>query len=475
MQHTCSACKTVNSHVLDFNIEEFICSHCGALNSKGKTLRKIKQLESGALKIGDRGVLDGNEWFVVAIVHRKYGSTIRWREYYLKDSKGQNSFLSENDGNFVLMYPTESKLDAFDGIYCEFEGKKYRRYETTHCAIEAAVGFFEDDIFFGVAQYLEYVNGKNMVSHEIHGDRLENFTGKHIPRFMVKSAFNVDVMPQKLAVGIVEPYFIDTRQLLNIFSITALLMGLIYFHLTFQRKNQEVLNESISFTEIYGREFISKSFELKGASAPMVVNLHSNVDNSWANAEITLVNESTNEIMYTSQDIEKYSGVSDGERWSEGSTSKNLNLCGIPAGKYHFEIAAQKEGLENSGLPEYFSADGKSVFREESDGWIVVTQDSGETVRHFQSAGFAQAEPELYSQYQEAKKNSDNLTTRPVITDPTPSNSALNIRAAWKPVTMWNIGLLLVIMVVLTVAAFVFKYYFHQKKWSDSGNSPYDY
>ena len=64
----------------------------------------------------------------------------------------------------------------------------------------------------------------------------------------------------------------------------------------------------------------------------------------WANVQLSLVNEKTNEIVYTSKDIEQYHGYEDGESWSEGSQSEEFNLCGVSSGQYHFLISAEKEG-----------------------------------------------------------------------------------------------------------------------------------
>lgn len=60
----------------------------------------------------------------------------------------------------------------------------------------------------------------------------------------------------------------------------------------------------------------------------MTISLRSNVDNSWANAQIALINESTNEEIYANKDIEYYSGYTDGESWAKEAKEANLIFVG---------------------------------------------------------------------------------------------------------------------------------------------------
>lgn len=78
--------------------------------------------------------------------------------------------------------------------------------------------------------------------------------------------------------------------MINIFGIIAIVISLLQFYNYSTRTNYEVFRDSIRFDSVRNKELISKSFELKGASA-LEVKLYSNVDNSWANVELSLINE----------------------------------------------------------------------------------------------------------------------------------------------------------------------------------------
>jgi len=64
-----------------------------------------------------------------------------------------------------------------------------------------------------------------------------------------------------------------------------------HWFLNKDRVEQKVLDTSIAFDEYAKKDFVTPSFELKGSSAPLTIQLHSNVDNSWANVQVALINE----------------------------------------------------------------------------------------------------------------------------------------------------------------------------------------
>ena len=81
----------------------------------------------------------------------------------------------------------------------------------------------------------------------------------------------------------------------------------------------------------------SAPFDLKGnrnvritASAP--------VSNSFADLDIDLINEQSQEVESVNVPIEYYSGVEGGEAWSEGGQSQDAMLSSLPGGKYTLRI-----------------------------------------------------------------------------------------------------------------------------------------
>ena len=118
------------------------------------------------------------------------------------------------------------------------------------------------------------------------------------------------------------------------------------------RVEQNVLNTEMSFDQYTNKEYVTPAFNLKGSSAPLSVRVHTNVNNSWANVQLALINENTGEETYANKDIEYYHGYTDGENWTEGSETNEFNICGVAAGKYHLAITPMKapEDVQNQSL-----------------------------------------------------------------------------------------------------------------------------
>ncbi|GAA4157590.1 hypothetical protein GCM10022217_17790 [Chryseobacterium ginsenosidimutans] len=487
MHYTCPLCKTENKIDADFQITEYICRSCSNLiditkNTSTKVVKK--PIENVVLEIGQKGIIDEVEYTVTGIVIRKYGTNIFWREYYLKDKKGEEAFLSESDGHWVFLHSINA-MDVkkkLNGKAAELHGRNYRWYETSECYIHAAAGFFEDRLDFGLATYREYVNATQMISQEQSKGSNEYFFGRHISKYKVKKAFNIQNLPNYSGIGIVQPFYFNFRQVLNIMAVAALMICLVQLYVVTSRTNKSVFEQEINFADVRDKEMVSKSFELSGGSAPLKVEVSSNVDNSWANVGLSLVNENTNEIAYTSKDIEEYHGYEDGENWSEGSKNSEFNFCGVAPGKYHFLISAEKqEAAQTSVSSNYASPDGSLSLSRDTYGTISVTNNStmetaafgdSKVIRKDSVSALAQLVCQTLG-----KADIDSLlnaNVSPGSTAPTSyDNKSVKIKAEWLPVSFWNFAIVMILLIVFVVACYFGRKIFETSKWSNSSNSPY--
>ncbi|MGG7439268.1 DUF4178 domain-containing protein [Chryseobacterium arthrosphaerae] len=482
MHYVCPACDSENKLDLTFPVREYVCQTCSHLIdvASNNHARHLKvPTENVVLDIGQKGKIGDTEYTVTGIIVRKYGSSIFWREYYLKDSKGNDAFMSESDGHWVFLISIPATdFKSKDSQIATYAGRNYRWYETSQCSIHAAAGFFDEKLDFSLATYKEYVNGTRMISQEKTGKNIQYFYGAHIPRDKVKRAFKIANMPFYTGIGIVQPYYVDTRQAINIFCIAALLICLLQMYVYTSRTNETVFAETINFADVQDKEMVSKSFTLSGGSAPLKVNAFSGVDNSWANIQLSLVNEKTNEIIYTSRDIEQYHGYEDGESWSEGSQAEEFNLCGVGSGNYHFLISAEKEGA----LPTFSnlqSPDSKVMISRDKSGAIEITDTYKAQTTTFADGKTLEKDTSEVARLTKASFGTQKLdslinTEAPKLTtDPISSNTYVQLKATWLPVSFWNFGFILFIMVALFVAMLIGKHFFNVKKWNNSSNSPY--
>jgi len=488
MHYVCPVCKSDNNYEFKFPAVEYICRSCSNLIDilQNTSLKVVKKpIENVVLEIGKKGLINNIQYHVAGIITRKYGTNIYWREYYLKDEKGNDAFLSESEGHWVFLLPQSSvNIKQKSSKLIQLGDTTYRWYETTPCTIHAAAGFFEDKLNFNIATYKEYVNGTSMISQEQSDSSVEYFTGKHIAKSTVKKAFNITDLPNYYGIGIVQPFYINVRQAINILAVTALLICLIQLNLVMSRTNANIFEQEIEFASVTDKELMSKTFELSGGSAPLEVEAYSDVDNSWANVSISLVNEKTNEMRYTSKDIERYSGFEGGESWSEGSRNEEFNICGVAPGKYHFLISAEKEG----GIPDPF----KTGYLLNNGDLSVIGNDKGE----FYIKNNKTKNIQSYSQRDMLKNEIigiNNWLNQPkeiqkldsIITFAIPieygypqkseANPSVRIKAIWQPVSFWNFGIVLTLLIAFGIICHVGKGYFEKAKWNNSSNSPYQF
>ncbi|CAD0223117.1 DUF4178 domain-containing protein [Chryseobacterium sp. JV274] len=482
MHYVCPACESENKLDLTFPVEEYVCQTCSHLIdvAGNKQIKHLKvPTENVVLDVGQKGKIGGEEYTVVAIIVKRYGNNIFWREYYLKDSKGNDAFLSESDGHWVFLIPMHP--DDFKGKNSKlptYLGRTYRWYENSQCSVEAAAGFFEEHVDFSLATYKEYVNGTRMISQEKTSKKSQYFYGVHISKHDVKKAFKIAHMPYYTGVGIVQPYYFDIKQAINIFCIAALLICLFQLYVYTSRTNETVFAQTINFTDVRDKEMVSSSFTLSGGSAPLKVNAFSGVDNSWANIQLSLVNEKTNEIIYTSKDIEQYHGYEDGESWSEGSQSEDFNLCGVSSGQYHFLISAEKDG----SLPAFsglMSPDSKVTLSRDKSGIIEITDLLSGQTTSFTDGKILEKDTSEVARLTKTSFGTQkldsliNVEAPKLTTDPISSNTYVQLKATWLPVSFWNFGFIIFIMAALFVAMWIGKHFFNVNKWKNSSNSPY--
>lgn len=492
MHYVCPVCKVENKHELTFPIEEYVCKSCSNLINVTKNIaRQVvkKTIQSVVLEVGERGIIDGVEYSVVGIVIRKYGSHTFWREYYLKDQKGEDAFLSESDGHWVLLHAINKddvKRKSWNTILVEFNFRNYRRYETTECTIHAATGFFEDKLDFGIATYKEYVNGIHMISEEKSKGSTQYFSGKHISKYKIKRAFKINNLPNYTGIGIVQPFYVNFRQTLNIMAVAALMVCLVQLYVVVSRTNKMIFSQEVNFADVKDKELVSKSFELSGGSAPLKVAVSSEVDNSWANVGLGLVNEKTNEITFASKDIEQYHGYEDGESWSEGNQKEEFNFCGVAPGKYHFLVSAERqEPLQTFAPSTFLSSDGQLTLSRDTYGIINVTNNNTATTTSQTFGDSKLIKQDTVSELGKlvhqtlGKADIDSLLNANAslgISDSVLSdNKSVKIKAEWLPVSFWNFGIILALIVGFVVACFFGRRSFERSKWFNSSNSPYTY
>lgn len=354
MQLTCPKCKYNSNIESDIEVQNFGCPNCNSLFSyENSELKFIKEYDYNPkdtiLKIGTKGNIEGEAYEIVGLIIKRVHAIYYWQEYTLMSKSGKIKYLSESDGHWILLEEIPETFNiSRKSKKIVYKELTYNLYEHTDSFVARVYGFYEFVIPNKAIKMVEYINPPFVVSIEKFNSNQSTTFGRHVSKSELKNIFGNIEFPYKSGVGLVQPFLFNVYNTLLIFLISALLILGTYIYQNINRTDQNVLNTSINFEEYKNKEFISPTFELKGSPAPLIISTSTDVDNSWANVQISLVNEKTNEEEYAQKDIEYYHGYTDGESWKEGSTSKKFNFCGVAQGKYHLVVIPMKQETDFS-------------------------------------------------------------------------------------------------------------------------------
>jgi hypothetical protein len=348
MSFSCFNCNTVTEFKVSFEAISFACPSCKTVYLQKEGQYKLadrfkSEYNHSGLELGAKGTIKGKEYTIAGIIQKKAYGSFFWREYILYNEALEFLYLSEADGHWILLKEIEDEFVV--GHHPEkitYNGMYFDIYDYTNTEIVSAMGYFDFNVARTKVYTTEFINPPFVISVEKTDGIQTSFHGEHISKKEIKKAFKVSNLPYKNGVGLVQPFMLNFTNLAVIFCSVALLILVTNWFLNKDRVEKEVLNVSIPFDNYNGKDFMSQAFELKGSSAPLSISVSSNVDNSWANLQVALVNELTGEETYANKDVEYYHGYTDGENWSEGSSSEEFNLCGVSEGKYHLVLTPMK-------------------------------------------------------------------------------------------------------------------------------------
>lgn len=377
MRVPCYSCDTVTDLEVGFEVVNFVCPNCRNLylaDSEGQLRLKSKfknSTDSFALKVGDKGILKGTEYTVTGFLLKNVYGGYKWTEYILQSKEKDFVYLSESDGNWIFLTELEEKFEVKNHPNTvEYNDDTFDLYEYCDAEILTAQGFFDFELPNTWIHMVEYIQPPFMISVERINKVETAFLGEYISKSEIKKAFPAAELPYQTGVNITQPYYFDLKNTAIIFCLFALLIITANWYIYREQAEKSVFYKEVTFDEFNNKEITSDSFELVGGSAPLSISVATDVDNSWANVDVALVDEKTNDEIHANKDIEYYHGYTDGENWTEGNQSSNFNICGVKQGKYHLLITPMKapEDLTNKSMKI------KVVWNEPSNRnvWFVV-------------------------------------------------------------------------------------------------------
>ena len=337
--------------------ERVTCPNCDSLLDVNqgnlsylKTLNPPPDQPAFVAPIGAVGTFpDGHQYKIIGAMVRSVtieGETYYWHEYLLYDPTVGFRWLvhSDNHWNFVEpVNPADVANTQYYGAGAKvvYGGKTFKIFQDAAAVVEYVKGEFYWRVEQGeTVRAIDYVSPPQMLSLEMTQNEMNWSLGTYMTNDQIEKIFGVTDLPRPWGVAPNQPFtgrFYYTWALLPLIALFVL--GVIMIPIS--GITRTVLSEQVQLpplpNETTPQAVFSQPFDVRGNSN-IRISASAPVSNSWADLDIDLINSDSQEVESVNVPIEYYSGVEDGESWSEGGQDQDATLSSLPAGKYQLKV-----------------------------------------------------------------------------------------------------------------------------------------
>lgn len=341
------------------------CSYCGTVCKPEQDgnldilQRAERQRRSSALPLHQRGEIDGVLWEIIGITWREVradGVAYPWQEFLLFNPYEGYRWLiySMSDGVWSFGGALPGAPEALGGSQprIKYKGEEYLHFTGGNARTTYVEGEFPWQVLEGdVASTNDYIRPPMLISVEHqqtkHGADI-NFTQmRPIDAGEVWAAFKQSGKPPAtfgIHPAALNPHLTKFYWVAGIVLFAIWVVALIVY--AAGRDRELVFQGRIDDGQLLTREL---EFGEDGKPTTLAFELSAEgMNNSWAYAEILLVDADSEEALALGLEVDFYSGVEGGESWTEGSTTKTQVVGGVDGGKYILQVNPQ---FDTSGDP----------------------------------------------------------------------------------------------------------------------------
>ena len=337
--------------------ERVTCPNCDSLLDVNQgnlsylhALNPTEADKNFVLPIGAEGtVKDGAKLKVIGSVVRSVlldGVHYYWHEYLLYNPSVGFRWLvhSDNHWNFVEpVNPAEVSAESnmLGARSATYNGMTFRIFQDANAVVEYVKGEFYWRVEQGeTVRAVDYVAAPLMLSQEVTGSEINWSLGTYMTNAEVEKAFGVSGLPKPWSVAPNQPF---TGQFYYTWGALPLILLIVLavFMIPLSGMTATALSQQIVLPPMANatapQTMFSQPFEVK-ANRNLRITASAPVTNSFADLDVDLVNEQSQEVESVSVPIEYYQGVDGGESWTEGGQSQDATLSSLPAGKYTLRV-----------------------------------------------------------------------------------------------------------------------------------------
>ena len=339
--------------------ERVTCPNCNSLLDVNKgNLTYLKALNPPpdqpdfVAPIGAEGLFPGEVKFkIIGAVVRSVtvdGIQYFWHEYLLYNPMVGFRWLVHSDNHWNFVEPvnaadvTPPVVGIQSGAYATYNGTNFKIFQDAPAVVEYVKGEFYWRVEQGeTVRAIDYVAAPLMLSQEISENEINWSVGTYMTNDEIEKIFGITGLPRPWGVAPNQPF---TGRFYYTWGALPLLLLLVVaiFMIPLRGITKTVLNQQIILPAMANatteQTATSQPFDLK-ANQNIRITAGAQVDNSWADLDVDLYNEQSHqEVESVNIPVEYYSGVDDGESWSEGDKSTDATLSSPGAGQYTLQV-----------------------------------------------------------------------------------------------------------------------------------------
>lgn len=321
-----------------------------------RTLQKYASKTAYAtplIPLGSRGKFEGVPFEAIGFQVRRIvveGTPYEWREYLLFNPYKGFRYLSEYDGhwNVIRTVPGIPSFVNVDGRRAAlWQGEAFKHFQRSQATTVFVLGEFPFQVRNGDrADVDDYISPPRMLSSEIVPGEITWSLGEYKTGAEIWQAFQLPgSSPASAGVYANQPAPEETKAsgistLGAVVALEALLFVVLLSCMLFMG-NENVFKQSYFFRANAPGEqsFVTPVFELKGRPSNVEIELDTNLRQNWAYFSMALINEQSGQAWDFGREVSYYSGSD----WSEGSSSDNVRVPSVPAGRYYLRMEPEMD------------------------------------------------------------------------------------------------------------------------------------
>jgi Zn finger protein HypA/HybF involved in hydrogenase expression len=336
--------------------ERVTCPNCDSLLDVNQgNLTYLKALTptgadtSFVLPIGAEGTLKGGVKFkIIGAVVRSVtieGETYYWHEYLLYDPSVGFRWLVHSDNHWNFVEPVNpAEVAVNENVLARsatYDGTKFKIFQDAAAVVQYVKGEFYWRVEQGeTVRAVDYVAAPLMLSQESSKNEVNWSVGVYLTNDEVERALGVSSLPKPWSVAPNQPFtgsFYYTWGLLPL----LLLVVVAVFMIPFAGLTNTVLSQQLELSPMANataaQTAFSRQFEIE-ANRNIRISASAPVSNSFAELDVDLVNDRSQELESVSIPIEYYFGTDSDGSWTEGSKEQDATLSSLPAGMYTLRV-----------------------------------------------------------------------------------------------------------------------------------------